>query len=91
MTEVLPESFADCTQLKEITVNGGIALRDGCFAKCKTLKKILLNAEPQEIVIGTGLLEGTDAFLYAEDRDAYALDYSWGIYAEKIKKLERKG
>ena len=88
VTEVLPGSFADCTQLEEVTVNGGVALHDGCFAGCRTLKHIILNAEPQEIMVGKGVLDGTDALFYTRDRDAYALDYSWGVYSDKIKSIE---
>ena len=88
VTEVLAGSFADCAELEEITVNAGIALHDGCFAGCRTLKRIILNAGPGGIMVGTDLLAGTDALLYTKDRDAYALDYSWGIYSDKIKRIE---
>lgn len=90
VTEVLAGSFADCAELEEITVNAGIALHDGCFAGCRTLKRIILNAGPGGIMVGTDLLAGTDALLYTKDRDAYALDYSWGIYSDKIKSIENR-
>lgn len=87
VTEVAEETFAECTGLEQVTVNGGIALQDGCFQGCKTLKKIILNGKPSEILAGANLMQGTDALLYTAYYDAYILDYSWGLYSDKIREI----
>lgn len=85
VTEVQKESFCDCANLENIYIYGGIALQNECFRGCSSLKKIILNARPSEIMVGSSLLDGTEAFLYVKDMEAYCLDYSWGSYSNRIR------
>ena len=72
-----------------MNVQGGMILYDGCFEGCTTLRKIILLAEPSEITAGREVLRGTDAMLYTEYADDYRMDYSWGIYSDRIRKSEQ--
>lgn len=88
VTEIWKESLSECTHLEKIYISGGMALQDGCFGGCRSLKKIILTGKPSELIAGEDLLAGTDALLYAVDADAYRLDYSWGRYSDKIRALK---
>ncbi len=82
---VRARSLEGCTALRRVSVQGGMILYDGCFEGCSTLREIMLLAEPSEITAGRDLLRGTDAMLYTEYADDYRLDYSWGLYSDRIR------
>lgn len=88
VTEVQKGSFRNCTKLESISIYSGIALQDESFSGCDSLKKIILHGEPSEIIAGSHLLDGTEALLYVQDTDAYCLDYTWGIYSDRIRNLD---
>lgn len=77
-------SLKECTELKRVNVYGGMTLYDGCFDGCRTLRKIILHGKPAEITSGRDLLRGSSALLYTKYADEYRLDYSWGLYYDKI-------
>lgn len=89
VTAVRAGSIEECRNLRQVNVQGGMILYDGCFEGCTTLRKIILLAEPSEITAGRELLRGTDAMLYTEYADDYRMDYSWGIYSDRIRKSEQ--
>lgn len=85
ITAVLAGSLEGCMTLQTVNVYGGITLYDGCFADCGNLRRIRLLGKPSEITAGRDLLQGCTALLYSEYADEYRLDYSWGIYSDKIR------
>lgn len=82
-------SLGECTALRRVNVQGDMILYDGCFEGCSELREIILLAGPSEITAGRDLLRGTDAMLYTEYADDYRLDYSWGIYSDRIRENEQ--
>ncbi|MFG6366490.1 hypothetical protein [Schaedlerella sp.] len=83
-------SLEACKELGKVNVYGGITLYDGCFGGCRTLRKIVLRGKPSEITAGRELLTGSNAMLYTEYAQEYRLDYSWGLYSDKIKEYDGK-
>ena len=77
-----------CGNLRAVKVSGGISLYDGCFGGSRALERIELLGKPSGIIVGADLLRGTDALLYTEYADEYRMDYSWGLYTDKIRKME---
>lgn len=85
VTALTEGSLASCKNLRTLYIQGGMTLYDGCFDGCERLERIVLLAEPSEITAGRNLLRGCDALLYTEYPDEYRLDYSWGLYSDKIR------
>ena len=85
VTALTEGSLASCKNLRTLYIQGGMTLYDGCFDGCERLERIVLLAEPSEITAGRNLLRGCNALLYTEYPDEYRLDYSWGLYSDKIR------
>lgn len=88
VTGVQENSLMQCEELERVNVQDGLILYDGCFAGCDTLREIVLLAEPSQITVGKDLLRGTAAMVYTEYADDYRLDYSWGLYSDRIRETK---
>ncbi|MBR1812713.1 MAG: hypothetical protein IJ773_02695 [Lachnospiraceae bacterium] len=88
--EILGASvFAGNTRVVTIILpDAHLLVEDGAFDGCLALKKVVLTSkDPGTYVIGQGLLSGTSAMIYVpkESLSSYRLNYSWAIYAAKIR------
>lgn len=81
--------FAGNTVLRVVTIQENIrAIDDYAFAGCDSLETIrMLHIVPQHCLVGQHLLDETNAAIVvdADLQTQYLLNYTWSVYAERIR------
>lgn len=84
----------DGAAARSITVQANLTyLPDGAFGGCTALSRvIILQPDPAALRVGTALLDGAPEScriaVPEESYTAYCLNYSWGVYAQRIDKYK---
>ena len=85
------EVFAGNAVVQSVTIQNNISLLpDGAFSGCSSLREIRLeHAAPADISVGYGLFSGTsgalDVYVPEDALSAFANNYFWGRYADRLK------
>ena len=85
------EVFAGNTVVQSVTIQNNISLLpDGAFSGCSSLREIRLeHTAPADISVGYGLFSGTsgalDVYVPEDALSAFANNYFWGRYADRLK------
>lgn len=82
-------AFAGHPELRSIRIPAGVRMiGDGAFAGCTGLREIIMESDtPEKCLVGSHLLDGTDASVIVPDRalSAYRLNYSWSVWSDRIR------
>lgn len=83
------DQYAGQTEIETITIDSGVTwIEDGAFSGCTSLKQIYLpHRKPSSLIVGPGLLDGTDAVLIVPEGtlSAYRTDYRFSLFADRIQ------
>lgn len=85
------EEYRGNADVRQVRVDVKTAMiEDYAFEGCSSLEAVILeNPNPEEILVGSHLLDGTGADIYVpeESLTRYRLNYSWSVYSDRIKPL----
>lgn len=84
-------AFASAANLQTLTIQNNIAtIQDGAFAGCAQLNALVLwHTQPDRVKVGQNLLEGTNASVFVPESalNHFKLDYTWAMYANRLKPI----
>ena len=84
--------FSENAILRELTLQSSLrVIPDDAFAGCSSLETIiLLQDDPGQCTVGSGLLNGTHALVAvpAERYGSYCTNYFWSVHAARLRPIE---
>ena len=84
--------FSGNAILRELTLQSSLrVIPDDAFAGCSSLKTIIvLQDDPGQCTVGSGLLNGTDAVVAvpADRYGSYCTNYFWSVHAARLRPIE---